>query len=148
MKFSRFLALAAAGAALIAFTAEAKTGWLDNYEQAQKQAKAENKLLLLDFTGSDWCSWCIRLDKEVFSRPEFVEYARKNLVLMEVDFPRGKPITSRVRRQNERLADKHGIQVFPTIVVLDGNGRKLGELGYMPGGPIAFIAELEKLRKS
>jgi protein disulfide-isomerase len=126
---------------------QAKAGWLTNYEQAQEQAKAGHKLMLLDFTGSDWCGWCIRLEREVFSKPEFKEYASKNLVLLELDFPRGKELPAALQSQNERLARKYQIQGFPTIVVLNSDGKQVGELGYVPGGPEAFIAELEKLRK-
>ena len=127
--------------------ASAKPGWLTNFKQAQEEAKANNKLMLLDFTGSDWCGWCIKLDKEIFSKPEFKEYAVKNLVLVEVDFPRKKAQSSAEKIQNEELAVKHGIEGFPTIIVLDGDGKTVGMLGYTPGGPSAFIAELDKLRK-
>ena len=126
----------------------ADSSWLTDYKKAQEQAKTDKKLLLLDFTGSDWCGWCIRLKKEVFSQPEFKDYASKNLVLMEVDFPRGKAQPGSLRDQNEQLAGRFGIQGFPTIIVLDAEGKKVGELGYTPGGPSAFIAEIEKLRKS
>lgn len=101
----------------------------------------------MDFTGSDWCGWCIRLNREVFSRPEFKDYATKNLVLMEVDFPQRKQLAGSVKQQNEELAQHYQIQGFPTIVVLNSDGKKVGELGYMEGGPEAFIAQLEKLRK-
>jgi protein disulfide-isomerase len=125
----------------------AKPGWLTSYEQAQQEAKANHKLMLMDFTGSDWCGWCIILDKEVFSKPKFQEYASKNLVLLELDFPRAKPIAAETVAQNERLARQYQIEGFPTIVVLNGNGKQVGQLGYVPGGPDAFIAELEKLPK-
>ena len=124
----------------------AKPGWLTNYEQAQKEAQANHKLLLMDFTGSDWCGWCIMLDKEVFSKPEFKEYASKNLVLLELDFPRMKRMPPETAAQNERLMMKYGIQGFPTVVVFDSSGKPLGALGYQQGGPQAFIAQLEKLR--
>lgn len=126
---------------------QAKPGWITSYEQGQQEAKASAKLVLLDFTGSDWCGWCKLLDKEVFSQPEFKEYASKNLVLVEVDFPRLKQIANATRAQNERLAIKYQVQGFPTIIVLNGDGKKLAEFGYMQGGPEAFIAQLEKLRK-
>ena len=83
---------------------------------AQQEAKANNKLLLLDFTGSDWCGWCIKLNKEVFSKPEFKDYANKNLVLMEVDFPRGKSQGSDIKKQNEGLAQQYQIEGFPTAL--------------------------------
>lgn len=125
----------------------AKSGWVTNYEKAQEEAKANNKLVLLDFTGSDWCGWCILLDREVFSKPQFKEYASKNLVLVEVDFPKMKPIAESTRMQNVRLAQRYGIQGFPTVVVLNGDGQVVAELGYMQGGADAFIAVLERLRK-
>jgi protein disulfide-isomerase len=143
----KILFLALALPLLLPLSAKAELSWLTDYKQAQQQAKENNKLLLLDFTGSDWCGWCVVLKREVFSRPQFKDYADKNLVLMEVDFPRKKVQANAVRMQNEELAQKYGIEGFPTIVVLNGEGKKVGELGYMPGGPEAFIAELEKLRK-
>ena len=81
----------------------AKAGWLTSYEKAQREAEAGNKLLLMDFTGSDWCGWCIMLDKEVFSKPEFKEYASKNLVLLELDFPRRKKMSPEITAQNESV---------------------------------------------
>ncbi len=168
VRFCRFTSLAVlTGAALLALSgcgrgwepvdssltdtappsSQAKAGWITSYEQGQQEAKASDKLMLLDFTGSDWCGWCKLLDKEIFSQPEFKEYATKNLVLVEVDFPRMKEITAATKIQNERLAIKYRIQGFPTIIVLNGDGKKVAEFGYMQGGPEAFIAELEKLRK-
>src|ERR1017187_3749530 len=148
----KFFRLSAAAVAIVfastaAPNARAESNWLTDYKMAQQEAKANNKLLLLDFTGSDWCGWCIKLNKEVFSKPEFKDYANKNLVLMEVDFPRGKSQGSDIKKQNDGLAQQYQIEGFPTIVVLDGDGKKVGLLGYMPGGPTTFIAELEKLRK-
>ncbi|MEY2526928.1 MAG: hypothetical protein QOE73_1699 [Verrucomicrobiota bacterium] len=149
MKIFRFIpALAIVfGLAGTSFAA-AKSGWLTDYKQAQQEAKANHKLLLLDFTGSDWCGWCIKMDREVFSNPKFKEYASKNLVLLELDFPRRKPQSETERKQNEELAGQYRIEAFPTLVVLNGDGKKLWENpGFFPDGVEAFIAELEKLRK-
>lgn len=121
--------------------------WLTDAKKAQTQAKQESKMVMLDFTGSDWCGWCIKLDKEVFSKPEFVDYAKKNLVAVEVDFPRKKEQTAEQKKANEALQDKYKIEGYPTIIVLDGDGKQLGQLGYMTGGPKAFIAALDKLKK-
>lgn len=123
-----------------------KSDWLTNFKQAQAKAKADGKLLLVDFTGSDWCPPCIMLDRQVFSRPEFAEYARKNLVLLKIDFPRRRQLSNEQKVHNDDLAYRFRIEVFPTIVLLDSQGRQVGQLGYMPGGPAAFIAELERLR--
>lgn len=137
-----FVALALTGA----IAAESVT-WLTDAAKAQAQAKTEKKLVLLDFTGSDWCGWCIKLNNEVFSKPEFAEYAKKNLVCVEVDFPNKKKLSAEQKKANDALAKKYSIQGYPTIIVLDGEGKKVGELGYLKGGPTAFIAELNKLKK-
>lgn len=130
------------------FSARADNSWATDLKKAQEQAKSSNKLVFLDFTGSDWCGYCIRLDKDILSQPEFKEYANKNLVLVEIDFPRSKPQSVDLRKQNQELAMRYQIQGFPTIVVLNGAGRKIWQYeGYFPGGPDAFIAELEKARK-
>src|SRR6266566_5192801 len=106
--------------------------WLTDLPKAQANAKLENKRLLLDFTGSDWCGWCIKLHKEVFSKPDFAKYAKDNLILVEVDFPRQKQQTEELKKANQALQQKYQIQGYPTIVVLDAEGKKLGETGYTP----------------
>ena len=118
--------------------------WLTDLPKAQAKAKAEKKLVMLDFTGSDWCGWCIKLHKEVFSKPEFEEYAKKNLVLVEVDFPRGKQQTEELKKANQKLQEKYGIEGYPTLILLNGEGAKVAQSGYVQGGPKAFIADLEK----
>ena len=120
--------------------------WTTDLPKAQAQAKTEKKLVLMDFTGSDWCGWCIKLHKEVFSQQEFADYAKKNLVLVEVDFPRAKEQSAALKKANQALQEKYKIEGFPTIIVLDGEGKKLGELGYEPG-PKQFLNKLEKLKK-
>jgi len=119
--------------------------WLTDVPAAQAKAAAENKLVLLDFTGSDWCGWCMRLKAEVFSQKEFEAFARENLVLVEIDFPHRTAQTAELKRANEALARQFGIQGYPTIILLDHPGRRVGQLGYMPGGPGPFIAEIQKL---
>lgn len=121
--------------------------WMTDLPKAQAQAKSEKKLVMLDFTGSDWCGWCIKLHNEVFSKPEFSEYAKKNLVLVEVDFPQRKQQSAQLKKANTALQEKYKIEGYPTIIVLDGEGKQVGQLGYQPGGPKAFIAELDKLKK-
>ena len=128
--------------------APAESTWLNDYKKAQQEAKANNKFLLLDFTGSDWCGWCKRLEQEILSQSQFENYARENLVLLEVDFPRAKPQSPELRKQNQELAQQYQVEGFPTIVVLSGDGQKLWQYdGYFPDGLAAFIAQLEKLRK-
>jgi thioredoxin-related protein len=147
----RRLVLFLAAAAPIFLTgslARADSGWLNDYKRAQQEAKAGNKFILLDFTGSDWCPWCKKFDKEILSQSQFKDYAREKLVLMEVDFPREKLQSAELKRQNQELAQQYQVEGFPTIVVLRGDGQKLWQYdGYFPDGPAAFIAQLEKLRK-
>ncbi len=132
---------------LLASPLLAAEGWDDDYEKALAKAKTEKKLVLLDFTGSDWCGWCIKLDKEVFSKKEFKDYAKDNVVLVEVDFPQGKRQAKKLKEQNEKLQKEFSIEGYPTLIILDSEGKKVGELGYIAGGPQAMIAELEKLKK-
>jgi thioredoxin-related protein len=124
----------------------AAAGWDDDYEKALEKAKTEKKLVLLDFTGSDWCGWCMKLDKEVFSKKEFKDYATSNLVLVEVDFPQQKHLTKKVKEQNDKLQKQYKVQGYPTIIVLNSEGKQVGELGYQEGGPAPFIAKLDGLK--
>jgi len=120
--------------------------WETDLAKAQAQAKKENKLVMLDFTGSDWCGWCKKLHAEVFSKSEFEEYAKKNLVLVEVDFPRMKKLSAEQQKANNALQEKYKIEGYPTIIVLDGDGKRVGQQGYMPS-PKPFIEGLEKMKK-
>ncbi len=103
----------------------AKPGWTEAFPQAQTQAASEKKHLLLDFTGSDWCGWCIKIDKEVFSKPDFKAFAEKNLVLVELDFPKAKPQSAEVKAQNEALGKKFKVNGYPTLVLLDASGKEV-----------------------
>lgn len=133
--------------ALGANFATAKTGWTDDYKKGLEKAKTEKKVALLDFTGSDWCGWCIKLDEEVFSKKPFKDYAKENLVLVELDFPQTKRLPKKQQEQNEELAKKFNVKGYPTVVVVDGDGQEIGRLGYMEGGPDAFIAKLNSITK-
>jgi protein disulfide-isomerase len=119
--------------------------WFTDYAKALLQAKAQNKPVLIDFTGSDWCGWCMKLDKEVFSMDDFKAYAAQKLVLLKIDFPRRKELPAPEKAQNEKLASQFSVRGFPTVIVLKSDGSKAGELGYTPGGPKAFISQLEKV---
>ena len=129
-------------------TARADLAWETDYKKAQEEAKADHKLVLLNFTGSDWCGWCIQLDRTILSKPQFKDYANKNLVLVELDFPRRKPQTVELRKQNQELAQRYQVDGFPTLVVLNGDGKTVWRYdGYYDGGIAAFLAELDKVRK-
>jgi len=122
--------------------------WLTDISQAMAQAKSSNKNVLLDFTGSDWCPWCIKMDKEVLDTKQFKDYADKNLVLMLVDFPQNKQLPQKVQDQNNDLQKKYGADGFPTFILVDKDGNVLGQqVGYLEGGPDAFIAKLGTMKK-
>lgn len=125
-----------------------ESGWLHDFEAAKAQAKAENKPIFINFTGSDWCGWCIKLEKEVFTKKEFQEYAKQHLVLMEVDFPRKKELPAEVKAQNKALDKEFKIEGYPTLFLLDADGKKLsGDVGYREGGPAAYVEHLKELLK-
>ncbi len=131
-----------------AFSTRANSEWLTDYKKAQQEAKTNNKLLLLNFTGSDWCGFCIQLDRAILSQPQFKDYASKNLVLVEIDFPRRKMQSADVKMQNATLAQQYQIEGFPTLVVLNSDGKTVWRYdGYFNASPEAFIAELQRLRK-
>ncbi|MCX6966399.1 MAG: thioredoxin family protein [Verrucomicrobia bacterium] len=119
--------------------------WLTDYAKALAQAKAQNRPVLIDFTGSDWCGWCMKLDKEVFSLEDFKSYAAQKLVLLKIDFPRRRALAPAETMQNQKLANQYKVEGFPTVIVLNPDGTKAGQLGYQPGGPKAFISALEKV---
>ena len=89
--------------ALLKANAEQLT-WLTSVPQAQSWAKAQNKLVLMDFTGSDWCIWCKRLDNDTFSKSEFADYAKKNLILVQLDYPNKTPQTPALKAANAALS--------------------------------------------
>lgn len=148
VKIPRLFLVAAVVSLFFSAFARAESDWLHDYSKAQEAAKTNHKLLFLNFTGSDWCGWCIKLDKDVFSQPKFKDYAHDNLVLVELDFPRRKSQPTEERKQNMELAQQYEVLGFPTIVVLNSNGQKVWKFdGYFPGGPEAFIEQLQKLPK-
>ena len=114
--------------------------WQADFAQAKARAAESKRFILLDFTGSDWCPWCVRMDKEVLERPAFADFAAKHLVLVKLDFPRSKPQPAAEKVQNEQLAQKFAIQGYPTYVLLDSTGNEVRrQEGYLPGGPAEFI---------
>ncbi|MBK8040658.1 MAG: thioredoxin family protein [Verrucomicrobiaceae bacterium] len=118
-----------------------KSGWEENYEKAIAEAKESKKLVLLDFTGSDWCGWCMKLDEEVFSTSAFKKFAKENLVLVELDYPHGKNQTKKLKEQNASLKSKFGIRGYPTLIVIDADGKEQARWG---GYSKTFLSELKE----
>ena len=135
--------------------ASEKEGWLVDLDQAYAVSVKEKKPILANFTGSDWCGWCKKLDADVFSKPEFQEWAKKNVVLLELDFPRRKQIPSKNQQQNAAMQQALGITGYPTIWLLtltkdEVNGKfqvnPMGKTGYTQS-PQQFIATIEGYMK-
>lgn len=122
--------------------------WGTDLPGALNQARSDNKMVLLDFTGSDWCPWCIKFDHDVLSTDEFASYAKSKLVLVQLDFPRTKPQSDDLKQANAALAKRFNVDGYPTYVLLNPAGTELGrQVGYREGGPSAFIAELDGFGK-
>jgi len=121
--------------------------WVTDYEEAFIKAKKENKHVLINFTGSDWCGWCKKLDREVFSQTEFKEYAKENLVLLKLDFPRRIPQSAEVKRKNQEYAQKFAVRGFPSIFIVQANQNVVLRTGYKAGGPVGYIKHIERAIK-
>ena len=147
-KTIKWITLLVLGSALVRPVTAAETAWLTDLSKAQAQAKHEKKWVSMDFNGSDRCPPCKALRKNVLTSPEFIQYAKTNLVLVDVDFPKFTPQSEEQKKANERLCEQYKVEGFPTIVVLNSDGKELTKRsGYYVSSPKDFLADLEKLRK-
>jgi protein disulfide-isomerase len=119
--------------------------WETDFTKASTNASKSGLYMLLDFSGSDWCGWCVKLDEEVFSKAEFKKYAKENLVCVLVDFPRQKKQDKKLKEQNAQLAGKYEVKGFPSIIVLSPTGELVGRTGYQEGGPKKYVESLKKM---
>ena len=125
-----------------------KLVWHEDLNKAIEVSQKENKPLMLFFTGSDWCGWCIRLQKEVFYKPEFTQWAQKNVVLVELDFPRRKAQSDAIKSQNAQLQQQFQVRGYPTVWFVKAatnsagqvNLSQLGKTGYVKGGAAAWVS--------
>lgn len=125
-------------------------GWLVNLEEAYQQSNKTGKPVMANFTGSDWCGWCKKLTASVFSQPQFKEWAKENVVLLELDFPRRKQLPNDLMQQNYNMQQALQVRGYPTVWVfnLKKDSKKnyqierLGKTGYKPSVE-AFIADVE-----
>ena len=125
--------------------AMAQDTWLTSWDAAAKESKKTGKPILMDFTGSNWCGWCIKLKKEVFDTPEFKAWAAKRVVLLGLDFPQGIEQPAALKKQNEELSKKYNVEGFPTIIFADATGKQLGQYGYDQGGPAVWTKKAEAM---
>ncbi len=148
LSFLSFAVGARADAANTTTAANPPLAWQTNYDAALEQSKRDGRPVLLDFTGSDWCIWCHRLDAEIFDQPAFREFAQQSLILVQLDFPQRKKLPKALVKQNFSLQSEFHIEVYPTIVLVDAHGKELGRLGYMEGGAKTFVRSLQRLLKT
>lgn len=132
-------------------------GWLVDINEAYAQSKKTGKPILANFTGSDWCGWCVRLKSEVFDKPEFKDWAKKNVILIELDYPRKKQLPDNIKKQNYDLQQAFQVQGYPTIWVFnmtqDAKTKQfgiqaLGKTGYIAGGPVNFTKSVDEMIKN
>jgi thioredoxin-related protein len=149
------LILSAAVIGLLATTAPAYAGddaaegesqiWYADFDKAVEAAKAQKKNLFVDFTGSDWCGWCIKLHQEVFEHPEFMEPIRKSFILVALDYPRGEEAKAKVPNpeRNAALQQQYAVRGFPTVLLMTPEGEVFGRTGYRAGGPVKYMEHLD-----
>ena len=130
------------------FSLQASDLWSTNYDESLKKAATENRMVLLEFTGSDWCPPCKKQAADVFAQPAFEEFANANLVPVKLDFPRRAEQSEEQKTANQALAQKYKVEGFPTVILLDSKGAELArEVGYGGGGVPAFIEWVNKNKK-
>jgi thioredoxin-related protein len=127
---------------LATVTVQAQDGlkWHTDMAEAVKLSKKSKKPLFIFFTGSDWCGWCMRLQKEVLKTPEFEAWAKKNVILVELDFPKKNLQTDEVKKQNAELVQSFGVRGYPTVWFTDAVKGKDGKINFTPYGSIGYVA--------
>jgi hypothetical protein len=122
--------------------------WVAEYRSAVERAASSNRPVFLFFTGSNWCTWCKKLEGEILETTLFRNYAAKKLVLLKLDFPRGVQQPEWMIAQNQALSKKYRVTGYPTVVMLSPTGKFLANLGYAPGGPVPFVAALQEVENA
>jgi uncharacterized protein YyaL (SSP411 family) len=114
--------------------------WKADYDAALKQAAAENKYVLVSISGLEWCGWCKMLEEEVFSQPEFIAYAKENLICILLDFDNsGRATNAEFAKQHEMLLEKFQVQGFPMVLILNPQGKGIVRDSYQPGGAAKYV---------
>jgi len=133
---------------LLFSSAPAATTWINNFEAAKKKAVVEKKDMLLFFSGSDWCHWCQKLDKEVFSQEKFAQEAGNDFILVNLDFPRKKELEKSIKEQNQQMQKTYGVKGFPTVILTDTAGKPYAKTGYQQGGIDVYLTQLHNFQNN
>ena len=124
---------------------EPKKIWFTDVSQAIKQSKVSGKPIFAFFTGKEWCSWCKKLERQVLSQDSFINYAKENLVLLELDFPRGR---RNLPQKQIELARKFNIKGYPTVILMDSSTNKIAKTGYEAMSPEQYVDHIKALLKN
>ena len=130
---------------LIVYAALGDVKWQTNMKKAQAKAVRESKDIFVYFTGSDWCSYCIMLHKQVFDKDNFLENLEKDYVLLKLDYPRAKQLPEIERQLNDKWSLEYSIEGFPTVLLLDKDGRAFAKTGFKDGGPAEYAKHVKAL---
>lgn len=136
--------------------AQEELTWYTDMSVASDLSMKEHKPLMMFFTGSDWCGWCIRLQKEVFKKDKFIKWAKENVILVELDFPKRTPQEESIKKQNAQLQQMFQVRGYPTVWIVnpektaDGkvNLSALGSTGYVAGGPEKWLEGANQIMKN
>lgn len=125
-------------------------GWDEDFEKGRALAEKSGKLVLLAFSGSDWCGWCVKMEKEIYSDKKFISEAKKRYVLLMIDNPRGADILSPLaKKQNRELTSKYGVRGFPSTVIVRPSGEEVRRFsGFQRGGVDGFLGELAEVAEA
>ncbi len=158
--FTFVLALATSFGGTYAFAKEIASSqqnnalnWSTNYSEALLRAKAENKVVFLCFTGSDWCAWSKKMESEILSDPAFQQQISKKLIFVKLDYPRNSKQDGELKKQNQKLYEKFHVKSlpvgrnrgFPAVILLDPNGNKFAEVGYQAGGGAQYAKTINDI---
>jgi thioredoxin-related protein len=111
--------------------------------RARQLVQEKNRILLAAFVGSDWCPWRQKLESEIFTQPEFKDFARDRFVLFQADFPKHKELPADQKNQNQELMNQYAVKKFPTVLFLDVEGKEIGRMGYLYGGVPAYLEAIK-----
>jgi protein disulfide-isomerase len=117
--------------------------WNTNFDDALAQAQERQLPIFLLFEGSDWCGWCKKLNSEILQTPTFAKMMGNKMIFVSLDFPARTPLPPDQAAHNEQLKQKYGVSGFPTVVILDSQGRRLTNMGYIPGGPKNYAEQIQ-----
>ncbi|MCE5294649.1 MAG: thioredoxin family protein [Chlamydiales bacterium] len=119
--------------------------WLTDLDTAKAQARNESKPIFLYFTGSDWCPYCVKMNTQILSTPEFQDALAQKMIFVKIDFPRNTPLEKAAQEYNEKLSKSFGVQGFPTVILLDSKGSRIEKIGFQAGGGAKYAQKVQDI---